>query len=306
MNLEHVNKQILIVRPGALGDTILSIPLMDSIRKQTPGCTVTFLGNRSYSDLAPEGVEYVPMDHRDRLWMFSPEALEIPPEARVFETAYLVLSRPEQVRTNLKRAGVGTILHAFSRPPDRLHVVEHLHRAFKLPVPARSPALEQLGAQVRKPILWIHPGSGGPGKCIPLAVMARLAQGLRDDLGWDLVVTAGEEDGFLKMLPEWEDLIHGPRTQVLENRPLSELCETLGGAGLFMGNDSGISHLAAGMGIPSAVFFVSTDPLTWAPWVPEEQIQVIDVRLREITLDAIWHEVETLLDRRTRTRSSTY
>jgi heptosyltransferase-3 len=297
MNPERGNKQILIVRPGALGDTILSIPLIDSIRRKSPGCTVTFLGNRSYRDLAPEGIEYLPMDHRDRLWMFSPEALEIPRETRVFDTAYLVLSRPDQVRANLKRAGTGTILHVSSRPPDRIHVVEHLHSGFKLPVPVRSPALKQLGAPERKPILWVHPGSGGPGKCIPLSVMAHLAQGLRAGLGWDLAVTAGEEDGFLKALPEWKGLIQGPCTQLLENRPLSELCETLGGAGLFMGNDSGISHLAAGMGIPSVVFFVSTDPLQWAPWVPEQQVLVIDVRQREITRCDFWNEVETLLHR---------
>lgn len=302
MNPERAAKQVLIVRPGALGDTILSIPLMDSIRKQTPGCTVTVLGNRSYRDLVPTGIEYLPMDHRDWLWLFSPETSELPLEARVFDKAYLVLSRPGQVRANLKRAGTGTILHVSSKPPDRIHVVEHLHRGLKLPVPVRSPALEPLGTQKRKPLLWIHPGSGGQGKCIPLVTMVSLAQSLRDCLGWDLAVTAGEEDGFLKTLPEWARFINGPCTALLDNRPLSELCETLGGAGLFMGNDSGISHLAAGMGIPSAVFFVSTDPLQWAPWVPEEQVRVIDVRHREITEDLLRHEFEVLLHWVTGTR----
>ena len=47
---------------------------------------------------------------------------------------------------------------------------------------------------------------------------------------------------------------------------------------LFLGNDSGISHLAANLGVPSVVFFTITDPAQWAPWVPPDQIRIVDLR----------------------------
>jgi ADP-heptose:LPS heptosyltransferase len=51
---------------------------------------------------------------------------------------------------------------------------------------------------------------------------------------------------------------------------------------LYLGNESGICHLAAGLGVPSIVLFVSTDPAQWAPWAPEEQVVPIDLRGRDL------------------------
>ena len=110
-----------------------------------------------------------------------------------------------------------------------------------------------------------------------------------------MAVTAGEEDQFLKDHPAWKTLIAGPRTQLLENQPYEALCKSLGAARLFVGNDSGMSHLAANLGIPSAVFYVSTDPIQWAPWVPLSHMRTIDLREREIGREVLLQESEDLL-----------
>ncbi len=44
--------------------------------------------------------------------------------------------------------------------------------------------------------------------------------------------------------------------------------ETLAGADLFLGHDSGIGHLAGAVGIPSVLVFGPTDPAVWAPRNP--------------------------------------
>ena len=46
---------------------------------------------------------------------------------------------------------------------------------------------------------------------------------------------------------------------------LYELACWLRGARVFVGNDSGISHLAASVGTPVGVYFRTTDPRVWAP-----------------------------------------
>ena len=61
---------VLVIRTGALGDTILTFPVLDSIRAAHPGETVVFLGNRAYRELIPEGIEFHPVDAPEWSWLF--------------------------------------------------------------------------------------------------------------------------------------------------------------------------------------------------------------------------------------------
>jgi ADP-heptose:LPS heptosyltransferase len=267
---------ILIVRPGALGDTILCLPLLASIRSEFPEAQITFLGNRSYKDLLPVGTEFQSIDASRWLWLFGSRTDVGSP--RTFDRAYVILNRADEVARNLQNSGTKFVATAASIPQSGKHVVESLHEALAFHVPPKRPALIELAPRERSDLIWIHPGSGGPKKCVSLEIILRLVEFFRSETRLEFAVTAGEADGFLKVLPEWQKLIRGPRTHLLENRPLLELCRDLGGARLFIGNDSGISHLAASLGVPSAVFFVSSDPIQWAPWVPGEKLKIIDCR----------------------------
>lgn len=279
---------ILVVRPGALGDTILSVPLVRTIQRLFPG-SLTFLGNRSHKLVLPSEVAFQPLDHPDWLWLFQDEVPATSGPTPRFGRAYVVLERPEPIVSNLARTGTGQCFTVGSRPPAGIHVVEHLHQRLALPVPPRQPALRHLMSSRAKEIIWVHPGSGSPKKCVPVAFISALARGLQERLGWDVAITAGEEDGFLKEDPVWNSLVMGPRTHLLERQSLHQVCTVLGGASLYIGNDSGISHLAAGLGVPCVIFFVTTDPRQWAPWAPRSQ--VIPVKVRDGNLDvARWVE----------------
>jgi len=268
----------LVIRPGALGDTILTFPLLASIRDACPGTGIVLLGNRACRELAPPDIELHPFDHPAWLWLFEEEPQPADLERAEFEAAYVILNRPERVVSNLRRAGIGSVRVAASRPPEGKHIVEHLHQELGLPVPPRRPALQRLASPARTDVVWVHPGSGGSRKCIPLALMADLARKLALRTGSELAITAGEDDEFLWNQPEWDALARSPGAVLLDRRPLSELMRRLGSARLFLGNDCGVSHLAAGLGIASTVFFVSTDPRQWAPWVPGDQIRIVDWR----------------------------
>lgn len=283
--------RILVIRPGALGDTILALPLAQSIRQACPDAELTFLGTRSYSELMIPDVTFQAVDRQQWLWLFSEERSQVPNGVPSFHMAYVILAQPETVMRNLSRAGTERLLHVSSRPLPGIHMVEHLHQGLGIPVPPRRPVLSHLAPTERTDIIWMHPGSGGPGKCMPLQSMRLLARRLRNRFGWDIAVTAGEEDAFLKEQPEWDKLIHGANIHLFENRPLAELCAELGGARLFVGNDSGISHLAAGLGIRSVVIFVSSDPVQWAPWAPVAQVSIVDWRDRPHTTASLETEV---------------
>ncbi|MGO9568938.1 MAG: hypothetical protein ACLP5H_15490, partial [Desulfomonilaceae bacterium] len=135
-------EKILIVRPGALGDTILCLPLMASIQSKHPDAEITFLGNRSYRDLLPTGIDFQSIDSSRWVWLFGsgPDA----GSARNFNRAYVILNRAEEVALNLLNTGTKVVLTASSSPAQGKHTVEHLHEALGFPVPLRWPALMEL------------------------------------------------------------------------------------------------------------------------------------------------------------------
>jgi ADP-heptose:LPS heptosyltransferase len=64
----------------------------------------------------------------------------------------------------------------------------------------------------------------------------------------------------------------GDRMELARNLALPQLAERLRGCGLFLGHDSGISHLAAAVGTPALLLFGPTDPAIWAPANPHVRV----------------------------------
>jgi len=273
-----MGESVLVVRPGALGDTILTLPLLASIRSRHPSGEITFLGNSAYRDLLPPGIRFGRVDDPRVSAMFDSGWPPGPAVGPAYDHAYVILKKPEHVIENLQRSGAGQIRHVSSRVPSGKHIVEHLHEGLGLHVPPRRPALARLSPEDEQDLIWVHPGSGGQGKCVGVETMMSAARTARDRTGWRIAVTVGEADGFIKEDPYWEQIIQMPEILVLENRPLLEICRVLGGARLFLGNDSGISHLAAGLGIGSVIVYKATDPYQWGPWVALGRVRPLDFR----------------------------
>jgi heptosyltransferase III len=74
---------------------------------------------------------------------------------------------------------------------------------------------------------------------------------------------------------------------------LYELGCRVAGAGLYIGNDSGITHLAAAVGTPVVALFGPTDPAVWAP---REARVVRGARMEEITVDEVVAAIDSLRD----------
>lgn len=92
----------------------------------------------------------------------------------------------------------------------------------------------------------IHPFSGGRTKNWPLEKFRELARSLTLPLEW---VSGPDEP--LDSAHQFDNLL--------------ELGTWIAGARLFIGNDSGITHLAAATGVPVIAFFGPTNPTVWAP-----------------------------------------
>ncbi|MGC8906021.1 MAG: glycosyltransferase family 9 protein [Desulfomonilaceae bacterium] len=277
----------LVVRPGALGDAILTLPLLHTIRMQDPGGAVVFLGPRAYLPLVPPYVQARPVDDTSALWLFTESPENNPPPDVAFDVAYVILHSPDLAARNLIRSGVKTVKIIRPQVNEGEHLARALHRLAGLPAPEPAPMLRFLAPRERLSAVWLHPGSGGPRKCAPLSTFVSISRLLNREYGLPCVITATDQDAFLAAQPEWKMLLDEPGNRLVMNRPIVELCRELGGAVLFVGNDSGIAHLAANLGVKSLLFFCATDPRVWAPWVPSHQMRIIDCRNRMPDTEAL-------------------
>ncbi len=153
-------------------------------------------------------------------------------------------NRPEFREVALAVNPNWTFLNAL--PPDgcSLHAVDFFGQQVGAPA-GLSPRI-QVPQSSWHGAAVIHPFSGSRKKNWPLERFHQLAAGLDEPLRW----LAGPEDE-LPGADRFDDL--------------GELANWLAGARVYIGNDSGITHLAAAVGTPTVALFGPTDPELWGP-----------------------------------------
>ena len=109
----------------------------------------------------------------------------------------------------------------------------------------------------------MHPGSGSLQKCADSSLLREIAQRLNQNQKMTLVILKGPADTepvnnlIREMNPEDYCLV--------KDQSLFSIAYLLSKAMLYIGHDSGLTHLAAVLGIPSVALFGPTDPAHWAP-----------------------------------------
>jgi len=141
----------------------------------------------------------------------------------------------------------------------------------------------------------IHPGSGGVAKCWPLERFVELAGRLKDR-GQDVLWVVGPAE-----VERWgEGKLDALRRQwpLLENPGLESLAGLLAQCRVYVGNDSGVSHLAAAVGAPSFVLFGPSNATHFAPLGP--CVKVIQSQsLTSLTVEEVETAGRASLSRRT-------
>lgn len=284
--------RILVIRGGAIGDFILTLPALRLLRESFPEAHLEILGykhivalaeGRFYAD-STRSIEYA------RLARFFVPGAELDPELieyfGAFQQIISYIYDPDGLfDLGLRRAGAKNILHANSRLDDSDHAARQLARPLEvLALYLEDPAAQFFASAsdtafadrflkgVTRPVIAIHPGSGSPAKNWPVESWCQLVRQLAGDLpSATFLLVGGEADQpqLATLRVAWRDL------HVLEAKdlPLFQLGAVLGRCDLFLGHDSGISHLAAASGSPSLLLFGPTDPDIWAPRNPPVRVR---------------------------------
>jgi ADP-heptose:LPS heptosyltransferase len=122
-------------------------------------------------------------------------------------------------------------------------------------------ALDEAGVPRNQPYAVIHPGSGSLHKCCPPAVITGVLDWLTAKGFTPLVVEGPADEQQISALR-----VHWPqRLQIMRNCELSTLSGIMANALLYVGHDSGITHLAAALAVPTIACFGPTDEARWGP-----------------------------------------
>lgn len=290
--------RVLIFRGGALGDFLLTVPILAAIRSQHPQSHITLVTRPDYGSLLrQQGLidEFQSMDSADLAALFS--GVEAPScDLRKWVAGYqnILAWQTDQdglFSANLRSISTGDfrLLDPVVRP-DRGHALNQL--ANGLPVDCEfSFAPSSHGGDVS---LAIHVGSGSRAKNWPVhgwESLLRIIASDHPDL--PLFVITGEADAreraaldsVLKSMPN-------PITEAA-HWPLVELAPRLFQSTAYLGHDTGISHLAALCGVPSLWLFGPTDPLVWAP--RSSHVQTFRTDLESLSARVVWEKLRPLL-----------
>lgn len=122
-----------------------------------------------------------------------------------------------------------------------------------------------------EPAAVVHPGSGGfsLARRWPAERYASLVRRLVTDLGLRVAVLAGPAPGERALAERIVSAVDSPAALLLRDVPTpQELAAILRRAALFIGNDSGVMHLAAAVEIPVVAIFGPSNHRAWGPYPP--------------------------------------
>jgi len=262
-----------LIRPGAIGDCILSLPALKCLRTDytevwVPSAIVPLI---RFADcvrsIAATGLDLLGLPGIDP----APSLIE---RLRSFDSivSWYGANR-EEFRAQLTALGLPIqFLPALPPAGERIHAADFFLRQAGC---GNGPAIPSIPCPVTAPgeFVVIHPFSGSARKDWPLERYRELASHLTLPIRW----CAGPDERFdgAVRIDNLYDLACWIRT-----------------SRVYLGNDSGITHLAAATGARVIAIFGPTDPAIWAP--RGERVRVIQGKFEEITVEQVLTAVDWL------------
>ena len=273
-----VDGRILVVRGGAIGDFILTLPVLQALRGNFPRASLHALVHPRVTGLARlsgtvDGTRHL---ESGALAGFFVEGERPDPEwADYFGGFGIVLSylhdpdgvfRRNVIRCQEERSGRSRFLQGPHRPEesDDRHATEVLFEPLeRLDVSGAPPPPRIATGRTPSgpPCLALHPGSGSPRKNWPETRWRKLVEELLEHPSLSLLLIGGEAEG---------DRVEGlaprnSRCRTALRLPLEELAGELAGCRGFVGHDSGITHLAAAAGLHGLALWGGSRRSLWHP-----------------------------------------
>jgi len=304
--------KILVIRGGAIGDFILTLPVLAALRQQFPSAHLEVLGYPHIAQLALAGglVDRVqPIEARPLATFFARNG-ELSEDQRDYFSEFNIivsyLYDPDDIfHENVARCSPAQFIAAPHRPDERegTHAAQvFLNPLTRLaifdadPVPRLKLAAGQTDGKADLtggPILALHPGSGSERKNWPEANWAELLSRVVAETDARILLVGGEAEG--ERLHRLAAGLPSARCAIAQSLPLVELAARLSSCVGFAGHDSGITHLASALGLPCVVLWAETNEELWRPTGERITILRSASGIGGITVQQVYSTIDSLV-----------
>jgi ADP-heptose:LPS heptosyltransferase len=280
---------LVVIHPGALGDVLLAVPALSRLRAQFSEQKCLLIANESIGRFLQEcGLidAWASIQRADVTGLFVgqiSDSNELMAWLQACTVAVGWMNDEHQTIENaLKHCGVREvrIRSPFAQELKSTHQSDrfmeaigdtgiHLSAEGLIRIPEDSAGLGQTclaryGIVTDRPIVMVHPGSGSRSKCIKPEILAFVVEQLQSE-GTQVLLLEGPADHEAVMAVRHRMCVH---PTVVSGVDLSTVAGLLAHVRVFIGHDSGITHLAGLLGVPTLALFGPTDSDRWAPRGP--------------------------------------
>lgn len=278
-------RSIVVIHPGGLGDVLLSLGALSAMRASSPHHEIVLLAGLEVGHLLGQcGV----IDH---LWsiesgqlgaLFTGKEQLSNEQLGVFRRCDLVVGwlsdQTGSLRCTMQELGIPRVILRSPASTEGPHQSDRFLQTLQgeFPTDVRAPlriylseqalqsgtdALRAIGIEQGVPLIVCHPGSGSTHKCVRADTWSTLLRGCHDRQFVPIVVLGPADEQAAMAIRELAVL----ELPTLRPRSVTMLAAILAQAQGFIGHDSGVTHLAALLGVPTVAMFGPTDEQRWAP-----------------------------------------
>jgi ADP-heptose:LPS heptosyltransferase len=283
-------RTIVIIHPAGLGDLLLAVPAIRSLRArfpwnqfllcgqdqaseflygsrlvdrsmsvQTTACTALFGGSVPDDPLLKDWLSRCDLAvawTRDEAGTFAAALKNCGAAAAQVQSPFCSalkgIHQSDRFLETLQEPASNLSMATFLSAPEQLRELG-------------SSSLREAGVPLSQSLVLLHPGSGSRHKCVKPNMLASVIERLREQ-GLRPLILEGPADRE----PVANLLSHlAIKPLVLRGPSLGVLAAVLSYVEFYVGHDSGVTHLSALLGIPTVALFGPTDPERWAPRGPQ-------------------------------------
>ena len=311
-------KSILLFRLGGLGDLLVALPSVQLVKRRYPESSLSLVCRTEYGRLLEKtGVVDTVFPLEDSRWLpLFDDGPDTPEDFKKWLAEFNFIlgwfqketPRPFERKIFDRTASRGrfivyepqsgipvsryffdhtsALIDRRSQADDKF---EDCHRLPSLKTKGRDQSLPRKPGTpaLKKKSAVIHPGSGNENKCWPLENFLALI-GLLHQKGIKGFLVTGEAEARMERtirdsgLPSGWSWLHRP--------PLMELAGLLEEAAVYIGNDSGVTHLAAACGTPGLALFRKDIEVAWKPFGRIDVLSAEDIAA--ITVESVIEKIE--------------
>jgi ADP-heptose:LPS heptosyltransferase len=301
--MPSTTQSILLITLSNVGDAVLTTPVMQALHHKYPQAYMDIVTDARAAPLfrhCPWRRDIILKD-KQAGWRGLPPLLRQLRTTRydlVVDLRTDGLSLLLRARRRLTRRGTRSVKgHAVER---HFSVIRQREQQSAIPPPCvwLSAAEHEFAAQALAGLpgrrwLALGPGARWQPKCWPAARYRTLLEQLQPHLDACVLLGDGSDAAACREITAGLRLPHVNLAGVTD---LLQAAAVLTRMQLFVGNDSGLGHLAAACGIPTVTVFGPGDPARYHPWHPQaRRVQSTSGRIEDVSVAAVMEQVLELL-----------